>query len=120
MRDVSDCSLIVLPGISALDNDTMEYFDDHYIDLTLTSIEGKLYEGSTFMGTEKVTQKSSVAIVHIKLIFDKSPAVPNKLRKRIAAIAAEKIISHATTSKERKQIFSTTYVPFFDRLTRTL
>jgi len=69
MKDVSDCSLIVLPSISALDNETMEYFDDLYVDLTLTSIEGKLYEGSTFVGSEKVTQKASVAIVHIKVLL---------------------------------------------------
>jgi hypothetical protein len=47
----------------------MEYFDDFYVDLTLTSIEGKLYEGSTFIGNEKIMQKSSVAIVHIKVLL---------------------------------------------------
>ena len=59
--------MITLPGIGALDNENMEYFDDHYIDITLTATEGKLYEGSTFINSKETIQKASVAIVHIKV-----------------------------------------------------
>ena len=41
--------------------------------------------------------------------------VPNNVRKRIAVVFVEKLQSYSK-NKERKQNFSSTYVPFFDRI----
>ena len=41
--NILDCSMIVLPSPLALDNENMEYFDDYYIDLSLSSVEGGVY-----------------------------------------------------------------------------
>lgn len=34
--------MIVLPSIAAFENESMEYFDDYYIDVNLSSVEGKM------------------------------------------------------------------------------
>jgi len=55
--------MIVLPSIVALENEDMEYFDDYYIDIMITSIEGNLYKKAV-----KEEQKVSIATVHIKVL----------------------------------------------------
>lgn len=60
--------MIVLPSIMALDNENSEYFDDYYIDIMISSIEGKIYQTTTkTVAKQTETQKTSVATVHLKV-----------------------------------------------------
>lgn len=61
--DISDCSMIVLPSLAALENEELEYFDDYYVDIMLTSIEGNLHRSIA----KEPQEKNSVATVHIKV-----------------------------------------------------
>ncbi len=41
--DITECYMIVLPSPSALENDSPDYYDDYYVQIMLSSVEGKVY-----------------------------------------------------------------------------
>lgn len=71
--DISDVFMMVLPSPLALDNESLDYFDDYYIDLSLSSVEGKIYtEPSKITSPEKSPNpapKEAIATVHLKVFL---------------------------------------------------
>jgi len=62
--------MIVLPSPTALENEESEYFDDYYIDFSLSSIEGKVYSEKReelIKGMQNDNKKGSIATVHFKV-----------------------------------------------------
>ena len=64
--------MIVLPSPLAFENELSEYFDDYYIDISLSSVEGKIYCSTAIKPAAKDSSaapapKESVAIVHLKV-----------------------------------------------------
>ena len=57
--------MIILPSPSAFDNEDTEYFDDYYIDVFLSCVEGKLYTSAPTK--EQVAPKEAIATVHLKV-----------------------------------------------------
>ena len=43
MSDITECSMMILPSIAAFEDEATEYFDDYYVDVTISSVEGKMY-----------------------------------------------------------------------------
>ena len=77
MGDVVECLMIVLPSPTAFDNEDAEYYDDYYLDLSLSCVEGKMYltslthffryAPSDAPTTAQEQAKTAIATVHFKV-----------------------------------------------------
>ncbi len=67
--------MMVLPSPVALENEALEYFDDYYIDISLSAIEGKMTgngskaDSTASPAASATVQKEPVATVHLKVPF---------------------------------------------------
>jgi hypothetical protein len=124
--DIAESVLIALPSPNAVDKEGAEYFDDYFIQIVLSSVEGTLYfilfrcsrnSSESLSPTTKDSANNDKGTIHFQIEFKSLDKIPNQLRKRIVIIMVEKLNKYCLDNKNRVKNFTSTYVPFYDQYT---